>query len=73
MLYQVLSITHELYQAFDNEFEVRSIFLYISKTFDKVWYKGLIFKLKQNRETVDLLNILIDFLKERKRRVALNG
>ena len=36
------------------------------KAFDKVWHKNLIFKLKQNGVTGELLNILIDFLKERK-------
>ena len=36
---------------FDNikSLEVRSEFLDISTAFDKVWYQGLIFKLKQNR------------------------
>ena len=72
-IYQLLSITHEVYQSFDNGFEVRGVFLNISKAFDKVWHKGLTFKLKQNRVTGDLLNILIDFLKERKQRVVLNG
>ena len=72
-IYQLLSITHEIYQSFDNGFEVRCIFLDISKASDKVWHKGLIFKLKQNGVTGDLLNILIDFLKERKQRVVLNG
>ena len=72
-IYQRLSITHEVYQSFDNGFEVRDIFLAISKTFDNVWHKGLIFKLKQNEVTGDLLNILTDFLKERKQRVVLNG
>ena len=43
-IYQLLSITHEIYQSFDNGFEVRGIFLDISKSFDKVWHKGLIFK-----------------------------
>ena len=64
-VYQLLSITHEIYQSFDNGFEVRGIFLDISK--------GLIFKSKQNGVTGNLLNILIDFLKERKKRVVLNG
>ena len=68
-----MSITHEIYQSFENGFEVRGIFLDISKAFDKVWHKGLIFKLKQNGVTGDLLNILIDFLKGRKQRVVLNG
>ena len=53
-IYQLLSITYEIYQSFDNGFEVRGIFLDISKAFDKVWHKGLIFKSKQNRVTGDL-------------------
>ena len=64
---------HEIYQSFDNGFEVRGVFLDISKAFDKVWHKALIFKLKQNGVTGDSLNILIDFLKERKQRVVLNS
>ena len=42
-IYQLLSITHEIYQSFDNGFEVRAIFLDISKAFDKVWHEGLFF------------------------------
>ena len=72
-IYLFLSITHEIYQSFDNGFDVRGIFLHISKAFDKVWHKGLILKLKQNGVTGDLSNILIDFPKERKERVVLNG
>ena len=33
---QLLSITHEIYQSFDEGFDVRSVFLDISKAFDKV-------------------------------------
>ena len=33
---QLLSITHENYKSFDDEFEVRGVFLDISKAFDKV-------------------------------------
>ena len=43
-----LPITHEIYWSFDDSFKVRTVFLDISKAFDKVWHKGLIFKLKQN-------------------------
>ena len=45
---QLISITHEIYQSFDDGFEVRGVFLDISKAFDKVWHNGLTYKLKQN-------------------------
>ena len=65
---QLLSITHGIYQSFDN-----GVFLDISKTFDKVWHKVLIYKLKQNGIAGNLLNTLTDFLKDRKQKVLLNG
>ena len=37
---QLLSITHEIYKSFDDGFEVRGVFLDISKAFDKVWHKA---------------------------------
>ena len=40
---------------------------------DKVWHEGLIFKLKQNGISGKLLNLIKDFLKNRKLRVVLNG
>ena len=33
---QLLSITHDIYRSFDDGFDVRSVFLDISKAFDKV-------------------------------------
>ena len=70
---QLLSITHEIYKSFDDGFEVRGVFLDISKAFDKVWHKGIIFKLQQNGISGKLLRVLSDFLKDRKQRVILNG
>ena len=70
---QLLAITHEIYKSFDEGFEVRGVFLDISKTFDKVWHEGLIFKLKQNGISGNLINLLCDFLRNRKQRVLLNG
>ena len=70
---QLLSITHEICQSFDEGFDVRSVFLDISKAFDKVWHDGLIFKLKQNGISGSLLNLLSKFLRNRKQRVVLNG
>ena len=45
----------------------------IFKAFDKVWHEEIIFKLQQNSIPDDLLNILSDFLRNRKQRVTLNG
>ena len=70
---QLLSITHEIYKSFDDGYEVRGVFLDISKAFDKVWHNGLIYKLKQNGVSGDLLNLIINFFDARKRRVVLNG
>ena len=70
---QLISITHEIYEALDAGLEVRSVFLDISKAFDKVWHEGVLFKLSQNGISGNLLKLLTDFLKNRKQRVTLNG
>ena len=70
---QLLSITLEIYQSFDNDLEVRRVFLDILKAFDKVWHEGLILKLTRNGISGNLLYLLKDFLKYRKERVVLNG
>ena len=38
---QLLSITHDIFTPFDNNLEVRGVFLDISKAFNKVWHDGL--------------------------------
>ena len=45
---QLLSIVHDINSSFDYDLtqDVRDILLDISKAFDKVWYEGLLFKLK---------------------------
>ena len=45
----------------------------MSKAFDKVWHEGLIFKLKQNGVTGNLLKLLKNYLSNREQRVVLNG
>ena len=69
---QLLFITHERYKYFEVVLAVRNVFLDISKAFDKVWHDGIIYKLTQNGISGNLLNLLEDFLKERKQRVVLN-
>ena len=45
----------------------------ISKTFDKVWHEGLIFKLKASGISGKLLDFFGDYLHNRHQRVVLNG
>ena len=42
----VNQLTHELYKSFDDGFEIRSVYLDITKAFVKVWYEGINFKLR---------------------------
>ena len=70
---QLLVITHEIFEAFDcnPSLEVRSVFLDISKAFDKVWHEGLLYKLMgMSGELYDLLE---NYLLGRFQRVVLNG
>ena len=70
---QLISITHEIYKSFDDDYKVGGVFFDISKSFDKVWYQGFHNKLRQNGISGELLNTLTDFLHNRTQRVILNG
>ena len=45
-VHQLIYIVHDIYNAFDANpgLEVRGVFLDISKVFDRVWHKGLLYK-----------------------------
>lgn len=70
---QLLEVFQTFCSAVDMGKEVRVIFLDISKAFDKVWHKGLIFKLKRAGISGNLLEWLIDYLSNRRQRVVING
>ena len=70
---QLLCITHGVYQSLDDGLETRAVFLDISKTFDKVWHEVVLFKLKQNGISGNLLNVITDFLYRGKQRVVFIG
>ena len=70
---QLISITHQIYESFDDGFELQGVFLDLSNVFDKIWHQGLHYKLRQNGISGELLNILTDFLDNRLQRVILNG
>ena len=73
LIYQLLSITANIYDSFENYDETRAIFLDISKAFDRVWHGGLILKLESNGISENLLTFLKSYLSDRKQRVVLNG
>ena len=72
---QLLYLVNEIHQSFDSNecFEVRAVFLDLSKAFDKVWHDGLILKLKQNGISGSLLKLFQNYLSNRKQRVVING
>ena len=67
--------SHEIFETFDCNLslELRSVFLDISKAFDKVWREGLLYNLKSMGISGELYNLLEKFLLGRFQRVVLNG
>ena len=72
---QLIAITYEIFEALDcnPRLEVRSVFLDISKSFDKVWNEGLLYKLKLVGISGELYNLLENYPSGSFQRVALNG
>ena len=72
---QLLAITHEIFEVFDCNppLEVRSVFLGISKAFDKVWHEDLLFKLRSIGISSELYNLLGNYLSDRFQKFILNG
>ena len=71
----LLSIVHMVFSSFDCSppMDVRSVYLDISKAFDRVWHEGLIYKLRSCVVSGNLLSLLQSFLHNRKQRTVLNG
>ena len=74
-VHQLILIVHEIYNAFDvnPSLEVRGVFLDISKAFDRVWHKGLLYKLKCMGINGNFLKLVESFLSNRYQCVVLNG
>ena len=64
---QLIAISHEIFKSFDGKpsLETRGVFLDMSKAFDKVWHKGLLFKLKRYGIHGNLFKILENYLSNR--------
>ena len=72
---QLLAITQETFEASkcNPPLEVRSVFLDISKAFDKVWHEDLLYKPTSMGITGELYNLLENYLSGRFQMVVLNG
>ena len=64
---------HNICQAFDNNMFSCIVFCDVSKAFDRVWHKGLLFKLRQNGIEGKLLEWLNSHLSQRKQKVGLKS
>ena len=70
---QLADVYNTFCKALDDGKEVRAIFCDISKAFDRVWHKGLVYYLKAAGISGFLLCWLTDHLDNRKQRVVLPG
>ena len=70
---QLVDLYNTFCKALDDGKEVRAIFCDISKAFDRVWHRGLLYKLRRAGITGSLLAWFSDYLQDRKQRVVLPG
>ena len=70
---QLLFITNEFSKALDAGKEIRVVFFDISKAFDRVWHKGLLYKLSKMGIAGNLMEWIKSYLFSRNQRVVVNG
>ncbi|MES9994356.1 MAG: reverse transcriptase family protein, partial [Candidatus Thiodiazotropha sp.] len=70
---QLVYLYNKFLQALDEGKEIRVVFCDVSKAFDKVWHKGLLFKLKSIGFSNQLLEWFSSYLSNRRQRVCYKG
>ena len=70
---QLTDLYNTFCHALDEGKEVRAVFCDISKAFDRVWHKGLLYKLSSVGISGSLLQWFTDYLNNRQQRVVLPG
>ena len=72
-VYQLLNIYNTILSNLDIGKDVRFLFCDVSKAFDRVWHRGLLFKLRKIGINGKLLNWITDYLDDRKQKVVMDG
>jgi hypothetical protein len=70
---QLLDLYHQIVAEMDKGKDIRFIVLDFSKAFDRVWHKGIIYKLAKAGITDPFLSWFRDYLHNRKHRVVVEG
>ena len=71
--FQLIHTYHTICEGVDSGKEVPVVFCDISKAFDRVWHRGLIYKLKNLGCSERLLRWFSSYLSDRRQRVVING
>ena len=71
--HHLVHLYHVIADAFDKQKKVRLVFGDISKAFDKVWHRGLIYKLKRIGVRGSVGAWMANYLDNRQQRVVLPG
>ena len=72
-VFQLIDIFHNICQAFDINMFSCIVFCGVSNAFDRVWYKGLLFKLWLNGIEGKHLELLNSYLSQIKQKVGLKS
>ena len=70
---RLVELVHNIESGLNDKEEIGIVFLDISKAFDKIWYEGLLFKLKQIGIDMSLLKWFQSYLSDRTQYVVLKG
>ena len=72
-VFQRIDIYHNICRAFDNNLFSCIVFCDVSKALDRVWHRGLLFKIRQNGTDGKLLQWLNSYLTNRKQKDTLKS
>ena len=72
-VHQLIDIYNQICQGIDSSQYTCMVFCDVSKAFDRVWLRGLLFKLKQNGLNGNILKWIESYLTERRQKVFIGS